>query len=430
MKKILWGLVVAGWLAAPAQGQDLARARRTIDTLASATMFGRGYTQGGDKKAAAYLEARFRALGLSPLSAAGFQQPFPLDVNTFPNRVSLAVDGQTLAPGQDFIVNPVSGKGGGSGALYFLDTLILADSQTAAREKFLKTNLNGKIAVFYGQHYYKLLEMPAEFLQHLAQAKAFIGLEAKLTMSISPQALGRPWFQVLASRWPLPYANGTLGRQKAKFKLDAQPLVGYTSQNVAAQVRGTRQPERYVVFTAHYDHLGGLGRQVYFPGANDNASGVSLLLELAAHFAQNPPPYSVAFIAFSGEEAGLVGSKYYVAHPLFPLRQIRFLLNIDLAGSGGDGIGLVNATVHETEFALFKQLAEEKNYFRRILRRGAAANSDHYYFGQGGVRSFFVYTLGEITAYHDVHDRADQLPLTKYRELFGLLRDFSVKLME
>ncbi|MCU0450652.1 MAG: M28 family peptidase [Bernardetiaceae bacterium] len=430
MKHVFVWLILGGLLADPAQGQDVARARRTIDTLASATMFGRGYTQGGDKKAAAYIEARFQALGLRPLAAAGYQQPFTLDVNTFPNRVSLAVAGQALAPGLDFIVNPVSGKGAGGGALYFLDTLLFADSPAVAREKFLKTNLNGKIAVFYGRHYYKLLEMPAEFLQHLAQAKAYIGLETKLTMAISPQALGRPWFQVLASRWPLPYANGTVSRQKAKFKLDAQPLVGYATQNVAAQVRGTRQPERYVVFTAHYDHLGGLGRQVYFPGANDNASGVSLLLELAAHFAQNPPPYSVAFIAFSGEEAGLVGSKYYVEHPLFPLRQIRFLLNIDLAGSGDEGIGLVNATVHEAEFARFKQISEANNYFRRILRRGAAANSDHYYFGQAGVRSFFVYTLGGITAYHDVHDRADKIPLTKYAELFGLLRDFSLQLMD
>jgi aminopeptidase YwaD len=422
-KNFFWGCVLGALalVGGGARAQDLARARRVIDTLASPTFFGRGYTQGGDQKAAAYLAARFQELGLRPFGGS-YQQPFPLDINTFPNRVQLSVDGQALVPGEDFIVNPVSAKGKGSGPLYWLDTLVCREKTDelvlAARQQFLAAPLRGKVAVFRGADYYRLLELPAEFLRKLSEAEAFISLENKLTMSLSSQQSARPWYQVRRAKLPAT-------AQKAKFRLDAQLVQGYQSQNVVGYLPGTQQPETFIVFTAHYDHLGGLGKHTFFPGANDNASGTSLLLELADHYRRNPPPVSIAFMAFGGEEAGLVGSRYYVEHPLFPLRQIRFLLNLDLAGTGDEGLGVVNATVYEKEFAIFRQLSTDRGYFSRFIRRGAAANSDHYFFGQAGVKAFFVYTLGGITAYHDVHDRAATLPLTKYRELFGLLRDFT-----
>ena len=76
-----------------------------------------------------------------------------------------------------------------------------------------------------------------------------------------------------------------------------------------------------------------MGKDTYFPGANDNASGISLLLNLAHYYAANPRPYSIGFICFAGEEAGLIGSKYFTEHPLVPLKNIRFLINTDLAGT-------------------------------------------------------------------------------------------------
>ncbi len=420
-------LMFLGWLlVAGAEAQDLDRVRRTIDTLASPTLFGRGYTKGGDRKAAAYLSARFKALGLQAWGQADYRQAFPLDVNTFPNRVALSLDGEPLRPGDDFIVNAVSARGKGGGQCYLLDTLIFreqADERVeAARQKFLADPIKGKIAVFRGTDYYRLLEMPIEFLRKLSEAKAFISLEDKLTMTISSQQSSRPWFQVLKAKFKP-------GAQKVEFRLDAELMPGYQSQNVIGYFRGTQRPEAFITFTAHYDHLGGLGKNTYFPGANDNASGISLLLELAAHYQQNPPPFSVAFMAFGGEEAGLVGSRYYVEHPLFPLRQIRFLLNLDLTGTGDEGIGVVNATVYEKEYAVFRQISTEKDYFKRIVRRGSAANSDHYFFGQAGIKAFFVYTLGGISAYHDVNDRAATLPLTKFRELYALLKEFADQLM-
>ncbi|WP_448636180.1 M28 family peptidase [Pedobacter panaciterrae] len=79
-----------------------------------------------------------------------------------------------------------------------------------------------------------------------------------------------------------------------------------------------------MVITAHYDHLGGMGNKTYFPGANDNASGISFLLSLAKYYAANPQPYTMAFICFAGEEAGLLGSKYFTEYPLLALQKSGF----------------------------------------------------------------------------------------------------------
>src|SRR5690606_14083057 len=97
-------------------------------------------------------------------------------------------------------------------------------------------------------------------------------------------------------------------------------------------------------------HIGGQGRDVYFPGANDNASGTTMLLELAEHYSQNPPDYSIVFMAFAAEEAGLLGSFHYTQNPFFPLQRIRFLINLDLLGTGDDGMMAVNGSIHPAEF--------------------------------------------------------------------------------
>jgi aminopeptidase YwaD len=178
------------------------------------------------------------------------------------------------------------------------------------------------------------------------------------------------------------------------------------------------------VFSAHYDHLGGLGKESYFAGANDNASGITLLLELLEHYKANPVPYSIVFMFFGAEEAGLIGSKFYVENPLFALSKIKFLTNLDLVGTGIEGITVVNATIFPKEFALIESLNKAGNYFPQVKKRGKAANSDHYFFTEKGVKSFFIYAMGGIQAYHDVDDRAETLPLSHYEAFFKLLTGF------
>ncbi|MFD1258415.1 M28 family metallopeptidase [Mucilaginibacter terrae] len=184
------------------------------------------------------------------------------------------------------------------------------------------------------------------------------------------------------------------------------------------------------MFTAHYDHLGGMGSSTYFPGANDNASGISMLLGLAKYYAAHPQPYTMAFICFAGEEAGILGSKYFTDHLLVPLNSIRFLINTDLAGTGNEGITVVNATLHAKEFELLKQVNAKGNYLVKVNSRGKAANSDHYWFTEKGVPAFFIYTMGGIKAYHDVFDISKTLPLNEYNDLFKLITGFNAELLK
>ncbi|MCL4855941.1 MAG: M20/M25/M40 family metallo-hydrolase, partial [Flavobacteriales bacterium] len=208
------------------------------------------------------------------------------------------------------------------------------------------------------------------------------------------------------------------------IKIDQQFLPNYTSQNVIGLVKGTKYPDSVLVFSAHYDHLGKMGKNIYFPGANDNASGVAMMLNLAEHYSKNVPEKTIVFMAFGAEESGIIGSQFYTENPLFPLKNINFLINLDLLGTGDDGIQVVNGSVFQAHFNKLVEINNQKKLLKEIKIRGKAANSDHYWFSEKGVPAFFIYTLGGIKAYHDIDDKAATLPLTEFEDCFRLLNLF------
>ncbi|GIV30206.1 MAG: hypothetical protein KatS3mg028_1272 [Bacteroidia bacterium] len=141
------------------------------------------------------------------------------------------------------------------------------------------------------------------------------------------------------------------------------------SENIYAFIPGTLHPDSFIVFSAHYDHLGNIDT-VYFPGANDNASGVAVLLDLMHYYKTHPHKYSVAFFFFTGEEIGLKGSEYYVQHPLFDLKRIKFLINLDLMGGGSEGIMVVNGKVFQKEYEWLEKINTTQNFNLTIKSRG------------------------------------------------------------
>jgi Zn-dependent M28 family amino/carboxypeptidase len=171
-----------------------------------------------------------------------------------------------------------------------------------------------------------------------------------------------------------------------------------------------------------------MGEETYFPGANDNASGTAMLLSMANYFKKNPINRSIVFIAFAGEEAGLVGSKFFVQNPLVKLKKISFVLNLDIMGSGEEGITVVNATLFDTEFKELQQINQEQKLISHIKSRGPAANSDHYWFTQMNVPAFFIYTMGPNKNYHDIFDTYENLSFVEYQDLVALLCAFTKQL--
>ena len=363
--------------------QDLVFARKMVDTLSSDSFWGRGYTRNGLEKAAGFISNQFKSFGLSPMNGDSYFQHFSYPVNTFPGKMKVRINGKKLIPGRDYIVSPDS-KGGR-----------------------IRADLQARDSNFYFS----------------SQKRLFVSFQDKLTWGVSRKPRDSTFLLVKKD------AINRLPVSKVIVNIKSEFLPEFSARNVCGVIKGTRNPDSLIFITAHYDHLGGMGKKTYFPGANDNASGVSMLLSLARFYAQHPQPYSIAFICFAGEEAGLIGSEYFVGHPLADLRKIRFLINLDLTGTGEEGITVVNATEQKEEFALLKELNSTRNYVPKVNSRGKAANSDHYWFARKGVPSFFIYTMGGIKAYHDVYDVSSTLPLTSFGNLFKLITDFNRELM-
>lgn len=186
---------------------------------------------------------------------------------------------------------------------------------------------------------------------------------------------------------------------KATFRL-RNTLRGVQSRNVIAKIEGS-DPERrdeYVVYTAHWDHLGrdttAAGDQI-FNGALDNASGTAALLELAEAFTSlGPPARSVLFLAVTAEEKGLLGAKYYAEHPLYPLERTLANINIDGVNQWGRTrdvvvIGHGNTTLEDILTAVTLERGRvigpdaepEKGFFYR---------SDHFEFAKKGVPALYT----------------------------------------
>lgn len=115
--------------------------------------------------------------------------------------------------------------------------------------------------------------------------------------------------------------------------------------NVLGVVPGTSSPDRWIVVTAHYDHLGVRNGTVY-NGADDNASGVAGLLALAEYFAHERPAHSMMFVALDAEEMGLLGAEAFVEAPPIPLEDIALNVNLDMVGRNAAGELYVAGTSH------------------------------------------------------------------------------------
>jgi len=376
---VLFAMVAA---ALPARGQDSLYVRQMVDTLTSPYFWGRGYTNDGMRKAAGFINAKFAEAGLLPLDGKSFIQNFTYPVNTFPGKMDLSLNGIGLEAGKDFILEPGSRGVKASGMLQRKDSLHFVDP------------IN----------------------------RVIVSLAHKLTADVAMQVEDYTAIMVDDSRFKATPTNFTANIENEFVK-------NFKAANVCGYIKGTAVADSFVFITAHYDHLGGLGSNVYFPGANDNASGTSLLLSLARWYGAHPQPYSIGFISFAGEEAGLLGSKYFTEHPLIPLGKIRFLLNLDLEGTGEEGITVVNATEFANEFKWMQAINASQHDLPAVNARGKAANSDHYFFTEKGVPAFFFYTLGGIKAYHDVYDRPETLPLSKVNNLLQLIKAFNSRLM-
>ncbi len=170
------------------------------------------------------------------------------------------------------------------------------------------------------------------------------------------------------------------------------------SQNVIAMIPGTDRAQETIIYTAHWDHLGVNpeipGDNIY-NGAADNATGTAALLAMAKmHADAGPAPRSIVFLAVTAEESGLLGSRWYAEHPVFPLATTVANINIDVLNTYGpmhdivvvgNGSSELEAYLEEAAAAQGRHLVEEPN-----PERGYYYRSDHFNFAKAGVPALYA----------------------------------------
>ncbi|MBE0646115.1 MAG: M28 family peptidase [Bacteroidetes bacterium] len=197
----------------------------------------------------------------------------------------------------------------------------------------------------------------------------------------------------------------------------AVSLVRKNTRNVLASLDGTEYSDYFVV-GAHYDHLGwGQEGSLYrgeepmiHNGADDNASGTAGMLELAQWYAAHPQRHAMLFMAFSGEEMGLLGSGHWVDNPTVPLAKIRAMYNLDMIGRLIDSTRQLNVQGIATS-PIWKAIVEKENdteKFNLALIDDGQGSSDHSSFYTKGIPVLFFFT-GLHTDYHRPSDDADKI---------------------
>ncbi len=231
----------------------------------------------------------------------------------------------------------------------------------------------------------------------------------------------------------------------------ANELSEVTSSNVVGIVPGSKRPDEYVVYTAHWDHVGvkpELEGDNIFNGAMDNATGTAGISEIARIIAsmETAPDRSVVFIATTAEEQGLLGAFYYTSNPLFPLASTAGVFNMDAHYPYGETNGMIVVGLGNSELEQYIVDAAvaigRETYANPAPEQGAFYRSDHYPFAKAGVPS--IYAVGApLPREGDTPTRQEELMaeygMTKYHkpgdeiepdtwDLAGIVQDVSVYL--
>ncbi|KAA3621802.1 MAG: peptidase M28, partial [Bacteroidetes bacterium] len=216
-------------------------------------------------------------------------------------------------------------------------------------------------------------------------------------------------------------ANIAFNQKKKIFQLQGKNVIGV--------IEGTddKLKNEYVFLTAHYDHIGEKNGNVY-NGADDNGSGTSALLEIAQAFSEAKkngwgPKRSVVVMLVSGEEKGLLGSKYYVENPLFPLENTIVDINVDMIGRvdekhqgnpdyiyiiGADRLSSELHEINEEANQRFTQLELDYTYNAESDPNRYYYRSDHYNFAKKGIPAIFYFN-GTHADYHRASDTIEKI---------------------
>jgi hypothetical protein len=480
----LWLLllpVAAGWAFAPAQIDPKAYLAH-VQYLASPELKGRASGSPELEKAATYIANEFKSFGLKPADGKNYEQPFSVTINPHlgPENHFASDDAGAkaiLAEGKDYVPFTFSSSGKISGAVVFAGFGITAPD--LHYDDYAGLDVNDKIvlilrhepqeadekSVFGGKdltNHSVLVTKAANAQSPGARGVILVNdvaahTEDKLVefgREDGPTDSGIFFVQVKASTaaaWlkaegrdmaeiEAGIDKDLMPRSFALTKLNVDLAVEIqrdtkTVHNVAAYLPG--ETKEYVVIGAHYDHLGlgdehslapSLIGQVH-PGADDNASGTAGVLELARYFSKQPKQKrGILFMTFAGEELGLLGSSWYVNHPILPLENAVTMLNMDMIGRIREGKVYVNGSgTGSTLTALVKEIPPPTGLHFDLSEQTGYGGSDHMSFTLKNVPVLFFFS-GLHGDYHKPSDTADKIDAADAAKLLDYVAQVAVRL--
>ena len=438
-------------------GIDAADFAEHVEHLASDDFGGRGPGSAGEDKTVDYIKSQFARIGLQPGNGGDWFQTVPMVETTADESATLdlAVGGQrqVLAFGKDMVVGTRTGQA----VVNLKDSPLVfvgygVDAPEQAWNDYAGLDVKGKTVVmlvndpgfhardarlfdgnrmtYYGRWTYKFEEAArkgaaAALIIHDTDGASY-GWDVVRNSWSGPQydlpAKDDPAPRVPAQGWITGEAATALfkaaGQDLAKLRAAANkrgfkpvPLdatasldlksssVEKSSRNVIGLLPGSETPDEAIVYMAHWDHLGthdGEAGDNIYNGAVDNATGVAAILELAEAFrkAKTPPKRSILFLAVTLEESGLLGSKYYVAHPVVPLDKTVAVVNLDALAPIGKArdITVVGKGSSELEDVLKTVLDSQQR--TAVGEENTAAGyyfrSDHFNFAKAGVPALYI----------------------------------------
>ena len=458
-----------------------------VKFLASPEMRGRATGSPELEKAAAYIRDQFRGMKLKPISGDSYFQDFDVTTSARLGKkneltYSTGAAPESLRFEQDFVPLNLSSAGQASGGVVFAGFGITAPEYNY--DDYAGVDVKGKIvlllrhepqefdekSVFEGKVYTahsQIFSKAANAKIHGAKAVLMVNdvgthsgdaddLE-KFGATAGPDNAGIEFVQVKAKvvdRWLALSGKNLEAIEKDidkelhpesfalsdKLRLDMDVDIGRevkTVHNVGAYLPG--ETSEYVVIGAHYDHLG-LGEQfsmapslagTVHPGADDNASGTAGVIELARWFSREPRhPRGVLFLTFAGEELGLLGSSYYVNHPLLPLKDDIAMINMDMIGRIRDHKVYLGGVGTGTTFAaLLKDLGPKHDFDTDLSEKAGYGSSDHTSFTTKQIPVLFFFS-GLHADYHKPSDTWDKIDAPDAVRLLGLVADVTGHLID
>jgi hypothetical protein len=437
-----------------------------IKYLASEQLKGREDGTPELDQAADYIARQFRAFGLRPVRDDSYYQRFQVTISARPGKANRLEYGEgprktTLKFDGEFRPLSLSSNGKVSGQVVFAGYGITAPEYDY--DDYAGIDVRDKLvlilrhepqefdenSVFGGRVYTNHAQVESKAVNaklHGARAVIFASDQPthpndsdeleKLGRAVGPGSPGIPFVQVkaeVAQRW-LKLAGHSLEEVVKAIDTDLRPrsfalpvtlsvkmsvdLLRETRpvSNVVGYLAG--ETDEYVIIGAHYDHIG-LGEQfsmqpakrgTVHPGADDNASGTAGVIELARWFAKHPRHRrGILFIAFAGEEFGLLGSNHYVDAPELPLENTVTMINLDMIGRLRDDKLYIGGIASGSGFqTLIDELAKDAKFSVDDADAGGYGSSDQYSFTPQQIPTLFFFT-GMHRDYHRPTDTWDKI---------------------